>query len=172
MWTSPEPDRRLPQRQLADGAIRPRVLRLRDRDRSNRDAELFGRGRGVLGQAVLLLAVMEEITAHREVLDKTLEGPQPLQRVAHLGRPVGVGDQTNLETRPGRRLHRLQQYRVKQERLAALEIDPLHRPQLIGLVEDLVELIEAEGPFLERAAPHKAVVALRGAGVGEEDVDS
>jgi hypothetical protein len=69
-------------------------------------------------------------------------------------------------------LQAFQQNRIEQEWLAAFEVNRIDRRSFLNLVQQFAKLAESERTVPLRPAVQKAVMALAGASVGEQDVYS
>jgi hypothetical protein len=115
---------------------------------------------------------MEEVAAEGEILNRGCEGAQPFQGILQARRPVGVGDDPDLKAHLGRFPNRSHQYRVVQKGLSPLEVDPLDRAELFRLSKDVPNIPKRHSSALPGAAPGKTVIALEGALVRQEQVQS
>jgi len=114
-----------------------------DLEHGHRQLELLRRRHGVA--QMRLVGVLDEVGVGRqgEVADAQLfERPQPDARVLDRGGPEAVGDEAPLEPFPARVGSGLEDDRVGQRRLAALEVDHLDLPGGRRLVHRVAELRE------------------------------
>ena len=142
---------------------------LRDGDHARGDVEPLGGHDGVLRTIANALAAMILVTADGEIVNAAREGLEILHGVGHCVGPIGIRDDAHREAHLRGETHAPGQDGVKQERLTALEVDGFHA-RVLGLFQNFLDMLECQCPFLSRTAPHKAMLALERALVGQKDV--
>ena len=98
-----------------------------------------------------------------EVLDEALERPKPLERVREIRPPVAICHNPDLESELRGFLDTPHHDRIEEERLATLEVEPLDRAEVLGLLEEVSNLTKRHRAALPWTSPDKAVIALVGA---------
>ena len=164
----PALDRRAPGCGRLRLSVRSRGI---DADHVDRQLQPPRRGDGGLGRCRGIAAV-EAIVTQAEIRDiERHQRPQPGLGIFRRGRPVAVGDDAGLEPHGAGHSKALDHQGIEQEGLAALEVDPLHRSQPFGLLENLGNLGAGEGPLGSRTTVKKAVVAFEIAAIGQKEMD-
>lgn len=145
-------------------------LGIGDTDEVNRDVELLRSPAGDLGMVHTFMAAVIVIAADGKIIDQAGKRLQPLQGSGICCRPVRIADDANLESKlfgpANASTHRL----VIEKRFTALEVDPPDTAQLAGLGENVFDVFKRHRARLRRPAPHKAMVALVVALIGQQQV--
>ena len=104
--------------------------------------------------------------------EKASPDTEPFQGIFEAGGPIAVANDPHAEAHFAGQLHAAEQGGVIQKRLAALEIHRGNRAGPLRLPQILANVRQGHCAALPRAAPHKTMLALEGALVGEQKMQS